>query len=177
MAAAFEASAGTLARAGARVTDVNAPSSMDEIIEAADVINDYETYRTLAYERTHHASLLSTTLTGKLEKAAGVTRERYLAALQTMRACRSLLDELFVDLDVMLAPSATGEAPAGLTAIGPTGSLDPAAFQQMWTLLTRPRSRCRFSPGPPACRWARRSWRRASRTSARFYGRTGCIRR
>ncbi len=138
MAAAFEESAGRLERAGARVTHVDAPPLMDEIIGAADVINDYETYRTLAYERMHHAELLSTTMTAKLKKAAGVTRERYLAALETARRCRALLDEIFADLDVMLAPSATGEAPAGLTAIGPKGSLGPAAFQQMWTLLHTP---------------------------------------
>jgi Asp-tRNA(Asn)/Glu-tRNA(Gln) amidotransferase A subunit family amidase len=45
---------------------------------------------------------------------------------------------MFAGLDVMIAPSATGEAPAGLSAIGPTGSLGPAAFQQMWTLLHTP---------------------------------------
>jgi Asp-tRNA(Asn)/Glu-tRNA(Gln) amidotransferase A subunit family amidase len=138
MAAAFEESATALQRAGARVTQVSAPPLMDEIIHAADFINDYETYRTLAYERTHHAHLLSPTMTNKLKKAAGVTRERYLAAIETARRCRTLLDELFVDLDVMLAPSATGEAPAGLTAIGPKGSLGPAAFQQIWTILHTP---------------------------------------
>jgi Asp-tRNA(Asn)/Glu-tRNA(Gln) amidotransferase A subunit family amidase len=138
MAAAFEQSAAALQRAGARVTQVNAPPLMDEIILAADVINDYETYRTLAFERTRHAERLSTTMTAKLKKAAGVTREKYLAAIETARKCRTLLDELFAGLDVMLAPSATGEAPAGLTAIGPKGSLGPAAFQQMWTLLHTP---------------------------------------
>lgn len=138
MAAAFEDSAGRLARAGARVTQVEAPALMDEIIEAADVINDYETYRTLAYERMHHADRLSSTMTNKLKKAAGVTRQRYLAARATARKCRALLDALFVDLDVMLAPSATGEAPQGLSAIGPAGRLGPAAFQQMWTLLHTP---------------------------------------
>jgi len=138
MAAAFEQSAAALQRAGAHVAQVNAPPLMDEIILAADVINDYETYRTLAFERTRHAELLSTTMTAKLRKAAGVTREKYLAAIETARKCRTLLDELFAGFDVMLAPSATGEAPAGLTAIGPKGSLGPAAFQQMWTLLHTP---------------------------------------
>lgn len=138
MAAAFETSATALQRAGARVTQVKAPPLMDEIIHAADFINDYETYRTLAYERTHHAHLLSAAMTNKLKKAAGVTRERYLAAIETARRCRALLDALFIDLDVMFAPSASGEAPAGLTAIGPKGSLGPAAFQQMWTILHTP---------------------------------------
>ena len=43
------------------------------------------------------------------------------------------------DVDVLITPSATGEAPAGLSAIGPSGSLGPVnAFQQMWTLLHTP---------------------------------------
>jgi Asp-tRNA(Asn)/Glu-tRNA(Gln) amidotransferase A subunit family amidase len=42
------------------------------------------------------------------------------------------------DLDVLITPSATGEAPAGLSAIGPSGSAGPAAFQQMWTMLHTP---------------------------------------
>ena len=70
--------------------------------------------------------------------AAGVTRPRYLAALETVSACARLLNDMLRDLDVLITPSATGEAPAGLSAIGPTGSLGPAAFQQMWTMLHTP---------------------------------------
>jgi len=138
MASAFEESAGKLERAGARVRQITAPPRMDDIILAADAINDYETYRSLAYERMHHAELLSPTMTNKLNKAAGVTRERYLEALATVSECGKLLDDMFRDVDVLIAPSATGEAPAGLSAIGPTGSLGPAAFQQMWTMLHTP---------------------------------------
>lgn len=138
MASAFEDSAGKLERAGAKVMAVTAPPLMDEIILAADVINDYETYRSLAYERMHHADQLSPTMTNKLKKAAGVTRPRYLAALETAGACARLLADMLRDFDVLITPSATGEAPAGLSAIGPTGSLGPAAFQQMWTMLHTP---------------------------------------
>lgn len=132
LAAAFDESAGKLARAGARVTQVVAPESMDEIIGAASIINEYETYRALAYERVRHADLLSPTLGEKLARAASVGREQYLAALDTARACRARIDDLFVDHDALIAPSATGEAPSGLESIG------PAAFQQMWTTLHTP---------------------------------------
>jgi Asp-tRNA(Asn)/Glu-tRNA(Gln) amidotransferase A subunit family amidase len=135
---AIEESAGRLERAGARVREVTAPALMDDIIPAADAISDYETYRSLAFERMHHADRISAGLTAKLEKAAGVTRARYLAALETARACGSLLEDLLRDVDVLITPSATGEAPAGLSAIGPTGSLGPAAFQQIWTVLHVP---------------------------------------
>jgi Asp-tRNA(Asn)/Glu-tRNA(Gln) amidotransferase A subunit family amidase len=137
-ASALEESAGKLERAGAKVMEVTAPPLRDEIILAADAISDYETYRSLAYERMHHADLLSPTITNKLKKAAGVTRPRYLAALETVSACARLLEDMLRDLDVLITPSATGEAPAGLSAIGPTGSLGPAVFQQMWTMLHTP---------------------------------------
>ena len=132
LAHVFENSAARLARAGARVAQVKAPQALDEIVAAAGIINDYETYRALAYERVHHADALSPTLSDKLRGAAGVTREQYLAALATARACREIVDDLFRDFDVLVAPSAAGEAPAGHASIG------PAAFQQLWTILHTP---------------------------------------
>ena len=139
MASALEGCAVRLARAGATVTEVTAPPLMDDIVLAADAISDYETYGSLTHERVRHAELLSWTLANKLRKAAGVTRERYRAALETAAACARLLDDLMRDVDVLITPSATGEAPAGLSAIGPSGSLGPVnAFQQMWTLLHTP---------------------------------------
>ena len=139
MASAFEDGVARLAHAGARVVEITAPAPMDEIVSAADAISDYETYSSLAFERMHHAARLSASMTRKLEKAAGVTRARYLAALETARLCRRLLDELLRELDVLVTPSATGEAPAGLGAIGPTGgSTALSAFQAMWTVLHAP---------------------------------------
>jgi Asp-tRNA(Asn)/Glu-tRNA(Gln) amidotransferase A subunit family amidase len=132
LALAFEESAAKLERAGAQVAQVAAPKRMDDIIDAAGVINDYETYRALAFERVHHARALSTTLSEKLRGAAGVTRDQYLAALATARECRAIVDDLFRGFDVLIAPSATGEAPAGHDSIG------PVAFQQLWTLLYNP---------------------------------------
>ena len=61
-----------------------------------------------------------------------------LASLEMASACAALLADMLRDFDVLITPSATGEAPAGLSAIGPTGTLGPAAFQQMWTLLHTP---------------------------------------
>jgi Asp-tRNA(Asn)/Glu-tRNA(Gln) amidotransferase A subunit family amidase len=139
MASAFEEGAGRLARAGARVVQVTAPPLMDEIVYAAEAISDYETYRSLAFERMHHAERLSPSMTRKLDKAAAATRARYLAALKTAGHCRRLLKDMLRDLDVLVTPSATGEAPAGLGAIGPTGGGTAlSAFQAMWTALHAP---------------------------------------
>ena len=56
----------------------------------------------------------------------------YDAAALHARECRVLMDAVFDDFDVLLAPSAIGEAPRGLSS---TGS---AVFNRMWTLLGVP---------------------------------------
>ena len=55
-----------------------------------------------------------------------------MAALQLKRACCAAIDSLFGAADILLAPSAPGEAPKGL---GSTG--DPV-FNRPWQLLGCP---------------------------------------
>ena len=54
------------------------------------------------------------------------------------RRCRRLLDDVFADVDLLLCPSAVGEAPA----LG-KGTGDPV-FNRLWTLLGNP---CVSLPG------------------------------
>ena len=56
--------------------------------------------------------------------------------------CRAMLGEVFADADVILAPSAQGEAPRGLAATG-----DPI-FCRIWTLLGVPAMNIPCSQGP-----------------------------
>ena len=56
----------------------------------------------------------------------------YVAALEAAEAFRARLDAVFAEFDVLLAPSAVGEAPEGL---GSTG--DPR-FNSLWTLAWTP---------------------------------------
>ena len=65
-------------------------------------------------------------------RASASPREDYVAALQLGRACTAALDSLFGAAEVVLAPSATGEAPAGITSTG-----DPV-FNRPWQLLACP---------------------------------------
>src|SRR5205807_2909677 len=52
----------------------------------------------------------------------------YVEAIETGEAFRRHLDDIFAEIDVLLTPSAAGEAPGGL---GSTG--DPS-FNGIWTL-------------------------------------------
>jgi amidase len=56
----------------------------------------------------------------------------YVEALETGEAFRAHLDGIFSDVDLLLTPSAAGEAPEGL---GSTG--DPS-FNSIWTLAWTP---------------------------------------
>jgi len=67
-----------------------------------------------------------------LDEGSGVPAERYGQALQTAWGCRAELERVFTDIDVLLAPSAPGEAPAHVTGTG-----DPV-FNRIWTLLGSP---------------------------------------
>ena len=56
----------------------------------------------------------------------------YIEAIETAEAFRHHLDDIFRDVDVLLTPSAPGEAPKGL---GSTGNPN---FNSIWTLAWTP---------------------------------------
>ena len=56
----------------------------------------------------------------------------YIEAIETAEAFRARLDDLFEEVDVLLAPSAVGEAPEGLRSTG------DARFNAIWTLAWTP---------------------------------------
>jgi amidase len=67
-----------------------------------------------------------------LERGAAVTAGELARAEDTAARCRAEMERLFREIDLVIAPSARGEAPRGLAATG-----DPL-FNRMWTLLFGP---------------------------------------
>jgi Asp-tRNA(Asn)/Glu-tRNA(Gln) amidotransferase A subunit family amidase len=67
---------------------------------------------------------------------------RYAVLQQEAEKARHALAALFDQFDVLLAPSAPGEAPAGLASIG-----DPI-FSRLWTLLGNPCVNVPVGTGP-----------------------------
>lgn len=118
--------------AGGEVHDVRLPASFDELLAAQHTIMIYEASRSLAFERDQHGDQLSSQLKAMLDEGSGVPAERYDQARKTARGCRAELERVFTDIDVLLAPSAPGEAPAHVTGTG-----DPV-FNRIWTLLGSP---------------------------------------
>jgi amidase len=136
--AAVEAAAAMLARAGVRVEEVTLPAAFDDFNELQSMVLRFEAYRTFAYERTAHADLLAPGTLEELEAGSRIARRDYLDAKARIRACRGMIDEAFGNLDLLLAPSAPGEAPRGLESTG-----EPT-FNRLWTGLLTP---CLNLPG------------------------------
>jgi Asp-tRNA(Asn)/Glu-tRNA(Gln) amidotransferase A subunit family amidase len=122
-----------LADAGAIVEEYELPAPFTSLHEAhADIVQTEGGWSFLPEYLTSHA-ILAPDLRGKVENVRGVTPEKLLASYALADSCRLVFDALFGSgLDVILTPSAPGEAPEGLHT---TGS---AIFQSMWTLLHVP---------------------------------------
>lgn len=135
----FEEIVGQLAGAGARMQDLDLPRSFDEVPMAARWIANREGALGLAPERIDHYSQISPALRAdRVDDGTSVSYERYRAAVDLMDRCRHALDDVFRDIDVILTPVVTGEAPVGIDFTG-----NPV-FGALWTGLHVP---CLSIPG------------------------------
>lgn len=128
----LEESAEKLSRKGAAVREVDLPADFDRLYEDQVLIMNYEGAHALASERLHHAELLSDDLRETFAAAERTPREKYDEAMRHARRCGELLAGCFADCDVLLTPSAPGEAPAGIASAG------SSLFNRTWTLLGVP---------------------------------------
>ena len=129
---AVETAARRFADAGAQVQEVTLPAEFDGLVEAQTTVQIFEGVRCCAYELTQRRDQLSPSTQQLLEPGERLSYAEYKAALQLAETCRRALPAVFAAHDVLLVPSAPGEAPAGLGATG-----NPL-FNRMWTLLHTP---------------------------------------
>ncbi len=129
---AIEGAAETLAAAGAKLCKIELPLDFANLVEVHKTIMSFEGARNYAFERLNHGARLSDGLNELLEIGAICSYNEYLEACAHAERCRRLLNSVFDDVDLLLTPSARGEAPEGLTVTG-----DPI-FSRMWTLLHVP---------------------------------------
>ncbi len=121
-----------MAQAGAEVRDTELEPAFADLIAAQEAIQVFEGVRCCAYELKHHREQLSPRLLELMEVGLQTPYQDYAAALALAERCRRHLETVFTTHDVLLVPSAPGEAPAGLLATG-----NPL-FNRMWTLLHVP---------------------------------------
>ena len=131
--ALIEQSAARLAAAGASVSEVSFAPEFANILEHHRRIFNYEAARNYAYEYEEHHDEVSQVLRDTvLTPGRELPLDAYVEAIETAEAFRHHLDDIFAGVDVLLTPSAAGEAPEGL---GSTG--DPS-FNSIWTLAWTP---------------------------------------
>jgi len=131
-----------LRAAGARVRDVPLPHEFAELAAAQITIMVREVALSLSHERLAHREALSAEMTTMIDAGLAVSHAQYDAARSLARKSRAMLAQIFDGLDVLIAPSTTGEAPVGIDATG-----DPL-FNRMWTLMRVPCVHLPVARGP-----------------------------
>jgi Asp-tRNA(Asn)/Glu-tRNA(Gln) amidotransferase A subunit family amidase len=131
--AMVERVARTLAAKGATVIDVAFAPEFADILDHHNNITTFEGTRNYADERLRNPDKVSGELReGAMKKGLEVTLDQYVAAQRKAVKYRAFIDSLFDNVDLILTPTAQGEAPKGLSWTG-----DPR-FQSFWTLAGTP---------------------------------------
>lgn len=140
-AALFDALPRLLERAGARPTLRALPGAFAGLAEAQSTIWTFEIARCLADEHRRFRELIREPLRGMLDEGAAMPIAEYDESLRRLRECRAALAAVFDGLDVLVVPSAPGEAPDVAT----TG--DPV-FNRAWSALGAPAITVPAGAGP-----------------------------
>lgn len=117
---------------GADVGELTHPEVFNRLTEHQITVMAFETARSRIFEYSRYRDQISPQFCDLVESGMAVTRDAYLNALAERSRATRLLETLFLDVDVILAPAAPGEAPEGLNATG-----DPL-FSRGWNLLQVP---------------------------------------
>ncbi len=129
----LEDSGKRLSAMGATVTDVDLPGIDAGISELHGVMCGFEFARTVAWERLNRLDELSADLReGRMNLGLETSYEKYRKITKKFERLRLDIDDELENYDVLISPSAPGEAPKGLRS---TGS---SIFNSMWTVLGTP---------------------------------------
>lgn len=141
----LETIAQQLSKAGATVTEFQAPPGFTELKDSHRLVSGYEFARVMAFELTHHSDQLSRALReGRVNDGLNCSYNDYRHALASLTNYRRTFTAAVTSatVDLLLTPSAPSEAPAGLEATG-----DPL-FNGVWTALHLPALTLPAGQGP-----------------------------
>ncbi len=127
-----ESVADRLSRSDCEVEEIQIGPSDGALTIAQATVMAYEASRSLDYEYTMFEELLSLEIKDLIETGQRTSFDDYRNARGLAEVWHRKLGTVFEDFDILLTPSAPGEAPFGLDATG-----DPI-FSRMWTLLQVP---------------------------------------
>lgn len=121
-----------LARAGATVRDFALPSDCAALKDAHPIVMNAESARALGWELAHHPEAISEALRDRLAFGLAQDSAALAGAYGVFESTQLGFGPAMGDLDILVTPSAPGEAPEGLEWTG-----DPA-FNFIWTSLHVP---------------------------------------
>ncbi len=122
----------SFARAGAHVELRDLPAEFSDLEHAHLVVMSAESTLSMAWERACHADELSADLRERMDAGAAYGAAALVEAKGTFERLQRAFPAAMEGLDILVTPSAPGEAPEGL---GWTG--DPS-FNSIWTALHVP---------------------------------------
>jgi len=130
---ALAAAQARLEKAGAEVVPLPLDARYETLVEHQKVVMAYEAAQTLASEYSRLSDRMSLKLVELIEEGKAIDYPRYREAMLAAANLRQALTAVFeTQVDVILAASATGEAPEGIENTG------DSIFCRSWTLLGVP---------------------------------------
>ncbi len=130
--ALMERAAVALARAGAQVEARELPAEFDAMAAAHQVVMHAESAASMGWEMAYHRDGISDVLRERLEWGLAQGPAALDAARATFAGLQAAFPAAMEGFDILVTPSAPGEAPEGLEWTG-----DPA-FNYLWTALHVP---------------------------------------
>ena len=122
-----------LAHKGAKISELTLENEISKLLELHRLISGYEFRRSIADERINHEKKLSKVLReGRLADGHTTTNREYQLAIQELTRVKLALRNIFLDIDILVMPSARGTA---LPTLKETG--DPI-FNSAWSISGNP---------------------------------------
>lgn len=115
-----------------QVERIEAPKSVNALVEYQKIVHEYEIARHLADDFERYWDVISDTLKPVVERGRSYSDEQYAEALSMVAGAENYFEEFFHDYDAIIAPSSTGEAPLKTDGTG-----DPI-FCTVWTTAGLP---------------------------------------
>jgi Asp-tRNA(Asn)/Glu-tRNA(Gln) amidotransferase A subunit family amidase len=139
---ALDLAIAALRDANVRVDAIDLPQACHGLNAFQETIYAYEANVEFSGHASRHPDKISSDLRELLTHGSQIPQERYQEALEKSMAARAAYEEMMLEFDFLLTPSAPGEAPRGLSKTG-----DPL-FNRLWTLLRVPCLSLPTSKGP-----------------------------
>jgi Asp-tRNA(Asn)/Glu-tRNA(Gln) amidotransferase A subunit family amidase len=140
--ALWERAVARVRRFSPQAREAEAPAWFGGLAQLQNELMGREASQSLAWERARHAASISPNLTTMLDAGAAMSGPEHVRLLAAMADARQRAGTLFHECDVVLAPSAAGEAPAASDGTG-----DPR-WCRAWSLMGLPCIHLPLGTGP-----------------------------